>query len=460
MTPSLTKRFQPLIGRFVQSVIPDAAITWENIILVASVTLLPLFYLTVKIWTETWLVVLAVISGYGIWKSQLPLKSLFQDRATSWIFAALSFPIVAVFLSILLRGDFQWKLLTQNIDLLNGPSRLLLAGVAFLWMNYRKVRFMDAFNIACSISIILTWPFAIAQQPGLPDRYTTSLIDLDEFSQQMCALGLLQFAFLVFRPPSSRLVLALNILAVLIAAKLAISSGGRGGWIAIPPVLLVISFLYKGPKSRLLTGMLVIILAAAMLIALNKSFRKRTLSIYSQTTAWFEGSNDPLSGGSGRLSMWTISWQLIKQKPIVGYGNKLNFWDPVYHMDPSLYIRKGVSYETEEPIRYCLCNTGEHNQYLCDYLLNGFAGFLSRIGVLIIPLIIFVRVRNRGNEAYSAACIGICFISSFIIFGITQGPFSYKFIGSFYGFMIAIIASQALACQDTINPLNSYPSQA
>jgi O-antigen ligase len=447
MTPSLPKRFEPLISRFVQSVIPDAPITWENLIFVASIALLPLFYLTVKNWTETFLVILAVISVFGIWKSRLTLKSLLPDRATTWIFLALTFPIVAVALTILMRGDLHWKLLTQNLDLLNGPIRLVFAGIAFLWMRHRRVQFLTIFNVSCGLSILITLPFAHTMQPGLPDRYTTSLIDLDEFSQQICALGLIQFAFLVFRPPSSRLFFALNVIIILIAVKLALSSGGRGGWIAIPPVLLVISALYKGSRKRLFTGVLVIILAAALLIGFNKSFRERTSSIYSQTISWFEGSNDPLSGGSGRLSMWTISWQLIKQKPLVGYGSKLNFWDPVYHMDPSLYLRKGVSYESEEPIRNCLCEVGEHNQYLSDNLLNGFLGFLSRVLILAIPIIVFTRAKKNGPTAFQASCVGICFICSFIIFGITQGPFSYKFICSFYGFAIAGFAAALISSE-------------
>ena len=191
-----------------------------------------------------------------------------------------------------------------------------------------------------------------------------------------------------------------------------------------------------------MAGILFCLLSATILVSINKSFRERSLSVYTQTKEWFEGSNNPKSGGSGRLSMWTISWQLIKDRPVAGYGSKANFWDPVYHMDPSLYLRKGVAYETEEPIRYCLCSTGEHNQYLCDYLLSGFLGCISRIALLVIPLLVFFRSRNFHSESYAAKCIGICFICSFIIFGITQGPFSYKFICSFYGFMIAALASQ------------------
>jgi O-antigen ligase len=142
--------------------------------------------------------------------------------------------------------------------------------------------------------------------------------------------------------------------------------------------------------------------------------------------------------------MWTVSWQLIKQRPLTGYGSNDCFWEPVYHFDPATFLRKGVKYEDEASFLYCLCDTGEHNQYLADYLLIGPLGFLSRCLLLGIPFLILLRLRNRGETSYAAGSIGVGMILAFAIFGITQGPFAYKLVTSFYGFAIAGIASAAV----------------
>jgi len=436
-------RVEQLRGHFmriVRFVVPQASPTWDTTLLAMAVALLPLFYLTLKNWTEAWLVVLGVVSAYGILKSRLPLRAFFPDSATAWMFIALAFPVVAVFTSILIRGDFHLSLWKQNLDLLNGPGRLFLAGVALLWMNYRKVRFLDAVPVTLAAGIIVTFFFATVQQPGVPDRYTTSLLDLCTFGQQICLLGLLQFYFLIFHPPRSRVVWALSIVAILLAAKMGIAAGGRGGWIAVPPLLLIAALLYKGHKAKILGLLLVALLAIGGALAMNQKFRDRLTSIYSETTAWFAG--DATAGGSGRLTIMAISWELIKDNPLKGYASKHNLWGPVYQMEPSRYSREGFTYESTEYHRYTLCDTGEHNQYLHEWLINGLFGFSAQILLLFAPLFVFIkRLQGSEGDAYAAAAIGTGLVVAFVVFGLTQGPFSYKVIASFYGFMIAGLAS-------------------
>jgi O-antigen ligase len=437
--PSVLRAVASPVLSLVRQVVPGSPVTWDNVLLAMSVALLPLFYLTLKNWTETWLVVLALVSGYGIIKSRLPLRAFFPDSATTWLFAALALPIVAIFLSIVIRGDLRWALWEQNLALLNGPGRLFLAAIALLWMNYKKVRFLGALQVACVICVVVTVFFATKQQEGYDHRYTTSLLDFCAFGQQIVLLGLLQFFLLVFHPPRSRPVLVLVVLSILLAAYMGINSGSRGGWIAVPPLLLAAAVLYRGNKAKVVAVLLVGLLAVGGVLAANKVFRERLFSIYAEIPAWFAG--DPTAGGSGRLTLMAISWELIKDNPIKGYAHKHYLWDPVYRMDPQRYMRSGFTYEGTEYHRFTLCDTGEHNQYLHELLMHGVFGLFAMIFLLLVPLIVFAT-RLRGNEGdfYAAAAVGVGFVLAFIVYGLAQGPFSYKVIASFYGFVIAGLA--------------------
>ena len=433
-------RITTAVQRVIGSILPNSSITRDTILLAMAVALLPLFYLTLKNWTEAWLVILAVVSVYGIFRSRLPLRAFFPDAATAWMFVALAFPIVAVFISILIRGDLQSSLWKQDIDLLNGPSRLFLAAIALLWMNYKKVRFLDVFQIVSAVGIIVTFFFATTQQPGVAHRYTTSLLDLCTFGQQIVLVGAIQFLLLAFRPSRSRWVLALTVVSILLATYMAINSGGRGGWIAVPPLLLLAALLYPGRKAKLLMLLFLGLLAVGGILAINKVFQERLTSIYSETQAWFAG--DATAGGSGRLTLMSISWELIKDNPIKGYAHKDNLWRPVYQMDPARYLRPGFTYEETEYHRYTLCDTGEHNQYLHELLISGIFGIVALVLLLLVPLIVFLtRLRGSEGDFYAAAAVGVGFVLAFMVFGLTQGPFSYKVIASFYGFVIAGLAS-------------------
>jgi O-antigen ligase len=437
--PHILQSIKIRLLQAVRWIVPGSPVNWETLLLAASVALFPLFYLTLKNWTETWLVILAVISVYGVIKSRLPVRTLFPDKSTVWLFSALAFPIIAIFVSILIRGDLQWSLFKQNVELLNGPGRLFLAAVALLWLNYKKVRFLDAFQVVLAIGIIITLFFATTQQEGVAHRYTTALLDLCTFGQQIVLLGLIQFFLLVFRPAQPRWVMSLSVVSILLAAYMGINSGGRGGWIVVPPLLMIAALLYPGKKAKLLSVIFFALLAVGAILATNKVFYERLTSIYTETRAWFEG--DAMAGGSGRLTIMAISWELIKDNPIKGYAHKHHLWGPVYQMDPSRYLRKGFTYEETEAHRFTLCGVGEHNQYLHELLMSGILGLLALLLLLVVPLVVFLlRLRGSEGDAYAAAATGVAFVAAFMVFGLTQGPLSYKVIASFYGLVIAALA--------------------
>jgi glucan phosphoethanolaminetransferase (alkaline phosphatase superfamily) len=74
--------------------------------------------------------------------------------------------------------------------------------------------------------------------------------------------------------------------------------------------------------------------------------------------------------------------------------------------------------------------------------MHGVFGLFAMIFLLLLPLIVFAtRLRGSEGDFYAAAAVGVGFVLAFIVFGLAQGPFSYKVIASFYGFVIAGLAS-------------------
>jgi O-antigen ligase len=442
----------------IRAVTPAAPFTWENLLLAASITLLPLFYLTVKNWSETWLVVLALVSGYGIWKSRLPLKSFFPDRWTTWIFIALVAPLVGNVAAFLLRGDLRPGMLHYDWDFINGPSRAAMAALAFLWMRKNQASLTPVFRVICPLSLLLI-PLFICERES--HRFSTHIIDVDNISMQVVLLASFVLIMQLLDRPKSLLLMIANIAAILIAVYVSLISQGRGGWIAVPVILILAFLMHTGSKVTLLKLLLIPLVAIVISFSASKTFSDRIISIYTEIHDWKTDDNKVTANGT-RFTMWKMSWHLIKQKPLLGYGHRDMLWGPVYTMDKSIYGKPTDAYENKEYARLTLCSVGAHNQVFQDLLRGGIVVLITSLGLWFIPLALFFkRITTPSRHVYLGSCLGIVLISCFLVFSISQGPFGLKVFWSFYGFMIAALASQVLSDQDTKNPLkHPEPSQA
>jgi O-antigen ligase len=442
----------------INAVIPEVPFTCENLLLAASITLLPLFYLTVKNWTETWLVIVALISGFGIWRSRLPLKSFFPDRWTAWIFIALMAPLVGNVAAFLLRGDLRPGMLHYDWDFINGPSRTAMAGLAFLWMRKNQTALTPVFRVICPLSLLLI-PLFICERES--HRFSTHIIDVDNISMQVVLLASFVLIMQSLESPKNVLPIIANIAAILVAVYVSLISQGRGGWIAVPVILILTFLMHKGSKITLLKLLLIPLVAIVIAFSVSKTFSNRFISIYTEIHDLKKDDNKVTANGT-RFTMWKMSWHLIKQKPFLGYGHSDMLWSPVYTMDKSIYGKPTDAYENKEYARLTLCSVGPHNQVFQDLLRGGIVVLITSLGLWFIPLALFFkRITNPSRRVYLASCLGIVLISCFLVFSISQGPFGLKVFWSFYGFMIAALASQALPYQDTKNPLkHPEPFQA
>jgi O-antigen ligase len=459
MALSMPNRFQALVASLVRAVIPEAPITWDKVAITLLVSLLPLLLFVIKNWTETLLVILAALCTYSILKSGITWRSLIPDSATGLIIVALVAPFLANLVAILMRGDLRYEMLHDDLDCLNGPSRLLLGAVIFLWLRYLKAQPMIVLSVVFPLVALITLPFA--HYEAVPGRFSTRLIGFTDFGEQICLIGAFIFLTLLLLPPRSKALLSLLVVSLIASCFIAFRTQTRGGWIAIPVVLFFLPFVYRGPKIRIIVAFLATVLAIAVVSVSSPALRSRIESVYSEPKAAFNGTEQGTSTGT-RLTMLIISWELIKQRPIWGWGPNSAYREAVYALDPKIYHMPPEGYVNREDPRQTLVEICAHNQYFMDWLRGGILSIISMILLLAIPLVIFSRnLRGATGMPYLAACMGINMAACFAVFSLTEGPFGLKVFWSFYGFMIAVLASQALSDQDTKNPLKQpEPSQA
>jgi O-antigen ligase len=459
MTFSMPNRFQTLVASLVRAVIPEAPITWDTVMITLLASLLPLLLFVIKNWTETLLVILAALCTYSILKSGITWRSLIPDPATGLIIVALVAPFLANLASILMRGDLRYGMLHDDLGCLNGPSRLLLAAVLFLWLRHLKAQPMIVLRVVFPLVALITLPFA--HYEVVAGRFSTRLIGVTDFGEQICLIGVLIFLTLLLLPPRSKTLLSLLVVGLIASCFIAFRTQTRGGWIAIPVVLFILPFLYRGPKIRIAVAFLSILVAITVISIGSPALRSRLASVYSEPKGVLNGTDQGTSAGA-RLPMLIISWELIKQRPIWGWGPNAAYREAVYAVDSKIYHMPPGGYVNREDPRRTLVENCAHNQFLMDWLKGGILSIASTVLLLGIPLVIFsLKLRGVTGMPYLAACMGISMAACYAVFSLTEGPFGLKVFWSFYGFMIAVLASQALSDQDTKNPLkHPVPSQA
>lgn len=449
---SLPKRYQDLIERFVRSIIPEAPITWDTMAVALVITLLPVLIFVLKNWTESLLVILALLCAYGILKSGIRWRSLIPDPATGWIVVGLVAPFLTNLTALLMRGDVRHGMLHDDLDCLNGPSRLLLAAIAFLWLRHLRAQPMKVLTIVFPLTLLITLPFAHCEI-GL-GRFSTRLIGVTDFGEQICLFGSFILLALVLLPPRGKALLSLMVASLVAFGFMAFRTQTRGGWIAIPVVLLMLPFVYRGPKVRIIVALLATLLAIAAVSISSPALRTRLGSVYSEPKAVFNGTDRGSSAGT-RIPMLIISWELIKQRPIWGWGPNSAYREAVYAVDPKIYHMPAEGYVNREDPRKTLVENCAHNQYFMDWLRGGILSMTATILLLAIPLVIFSLSLQGGANgmSYLAACMGISMVACYAVFSLTEAPFGLKLFWSLYGFLIAVFGAE------TIPWIRKTPSQ-
>jgi O-antigen ligase len=152
--------------------------------------------------------------------------------------------------------------------------------------------------------------------------------------------------------------------------------------------------------------------------------------------------------------MLIISWELIKQRPIWGWGPNSAYREAVYALDPKIYHMPPEGYVNREDPRKTLVENCAHNQFFMDWLRGGVLSITSTILLLVIPLVIFSRhLRRATGMPYLAACMGISMVACYAVFSLTEGPFGLKLFWSLYGFIIATLSAQILSSREIKSPL-------
>ncbi|OOF51195.1 RfaL protein [Rodentibacter genomosp. 1] len=256
------------------------------------------------------------------------------------------------------------------------------------------------------------------------------------------SLGLFSLVIgLYYWQKSQKKITALCILASFFGILGSILSTARGGWVALPIMLIVMLWIYRHSLSKkFFLG--VISLFVIALIGISQMPNSRMMERFSlihTDIASYEKNNANTSLGL-RFDMWKSAVLMIKEKSIFGWGEK-----------GSIEKRK-----QDVQGNVVTGNIGQfdhaHNQYLDDFSKRGVIGFIALLGVLLVPLYQFKRNLNSASfDVKLVATLGTVHILSIMIYCLSQGFLTHNSGNIFYLLLTVVFYAMLRQAEKTQN---------
>jgi len=328
-----------------------------------------------------------------------------------------------------------------SISILDGPTRLLvgLAAIGVIYYLRPPIRY---FWLGLCLSTFLAAVMSIYQVTSgqLPravgfTRHPITFGDLALVSGLMavCGLSVLRGTRLAWLP-------AFGLLCGLVASMM---SSSRGGWIALPVVMIPLLHYGKPIFGR----RLLLICAAAVAACLLAYFlpatdvAARLALIHTEIDRYFTLHDATTSIGI-RLELWRASLMMFADHPLLGVGR--------HGFDAALHALAASGRLQNSP---ALTFSSSHNDLL-HFLATG--GLLDTSLLLMMygaPLFYFRgQLRRADLGQHAPALAGMILVSAFITFSMTDVMFWLMMTKVFYVVMLCCLIGLCVAARHSAHP--------
>ncbi len=393
-------------------------------------------YLGVRHGIHVCLLTLALFSATDLLRNHRPYRLICTDNGPRLMLLAFGGLFLATGLTQILQHKF-------HLASFDGPSRIVLAALVYLFLKTRPVMFGKALEIGLPggllavFLIIQLYPETSNRWNG---RFATSFVDPNTLGSQVTILTLLCLFSIGLFGTEKPWLLLLKSGGTLAGIYIAIHAQSRGGWMASMPLVLLWLLLKAGsdePRNKALSFLPLTLTAVAVVAMFMWAdnfpvISGRVTTAYDEAGNWLHGQDMDSATGL-RLSMWQISLALAQSSPLIGYG-ETGFRE--------LLSAHPLNVDSYQKAIDTLVIAGPHSDLLSKLLSMGLIGVLAYAATLAIPFRVFwLQRRNPSVSIRGSSHLGMYFILGLFVCGFANEMLSLKYLCSFFGLMIAGLAS-------------------
>jgi O-antigen ligase len=225
--------------------------------------------------------------------------------------------------------------------------------------------------------------------------------------------------------------IALPALAALAWMTASLLTGTRGGLLALVPAAFIFMRLGHVMPGRRLQAVLLasfaLVVSACFVPALG--LQERMVQGVDEVRAWESGGNKVTNVGI-RLELWKGAAMLVGENPV--FGIEPNLIKP--------HFRRLIGQGRLDPVVLTMPHI--HNEVLQALVTGGIVGLLAWLGVMLAPLVYFVRTLKAGGAGapqFTPALAGLLVTASYLAFGLTEVIFWSMKGALFYALMVFLL---------------------
>jgi hypothetical protein len=397
----------------------------QNVCLPFLFLLLPIFFLTIKSWTNTIALIIALISIFGL-VSQ-PSYYFSRRGKLFWVlFVGLTIPFACELIIQFVRSSL-------SLRALDGPIRFLLGAIAFVFLTRYERNFVltKAFMLGCLLSVFATFlSVFFIEDYFWGDRAATYFVDPNSLPVYSGLLTCASLHYVNFRGIKVYYKYTLYISMIAMYLYICHVSQTRSAW--IPAFLFIPYFLIRNTRSKWMNfAILVLVFKISIIIFYfqNPTFRNRVDYCFYEIARMQQGNFNSSLGG--RVNLVLAEIELLKMEPIFGFEDGAI---------PPFEILKKRSPTLDLAGYSLLRDAGSHIEITAQLVRKGLIfGSLTVLALFIFPAFYFLKSQRKVVPEVRGICeMSLCIVLLILIPSFGIQVFNLKMYSTFWAIFLAL----------------------
>lgn len=382
----------------------------------------PFLSMAVKGGMNAAFLILIGLSCYEIFRFKRAGMKSGSDRNMTAFAIAMCLPTIA------LVGN-QFALQSFDAHPYDSSLRFMLAIPVYAALRKTSIALPSVLEIAFPVGALTSVVVTILSA-GSGERAANYFLSPIHFGDMALILGFLSLFAINWNSPDPFWRVALKLLGLGGGIFVAVMSGTRGAWLAIPVLALLWMYFVNRERRRInpFLGIAVLVLACLASYFFVTIVQMRVDRAFANLTSYLGGNVD--SGTAARIELWKASFIMFTEHPLFGVGQE-GFKQMLAILHDRGIIDEMVMIEG---------NAEAHSEIAGNLARYGLVGLISILSLYLVPAYLFLTSRDSDCATIRrSARMGICFTLAFFIFGLTVEIFNIKMVASFYALTVAVL---------------------